>query len=97
MTVSSPTALLARTTFPFRRTRYRPCVLPRRAVRPEEYKLPGVVNLHIQPGRTINEIHMDAWRVDVSCIEDRDHAERLLQNVPDVAEEDSTDAEAPAA
>ena len=40
---------------------------------------------------------MDAWRVDGSCIEDLDHAGRLLQNVSDVAEEDSTDAEAPAA
>ena len=63
----------------------------------ERVQAPERVSLHIQPGQTISEIHMDAWRVDVSCPEDRDHAERLLQKVPDVAEKDGTDAEAPAA
>jgi glucose-1-phosphate thymidylyltransferase len=43
-----------------------------------EYELPDAVDLLIQSGRTIDAIRMDGWRVDVGYPEDRDEAERLL-------------------
>jgi len=44
-----------------------------------EYELPDAVDLLIQSGRTIDAIRMDGWRVDVGYPEDRDEAERRLQ------------------
>ncbi|WP_248896408.1 UTP--glucose-1-phosphate uridylyltransferase AglF [Haloplanus halobius] len=51
-----------------------------------EYELPDAIDLLIQSGRTIDAIRMDGWRVDVGYPEDRDEAERRLQ-------EATTDAE----
>ncbi|WP_135535169.1 MULTISPECIES: UTP--glucose-1-phosphate uridylyltransferase AglF [Halostella] len=43
-----------------------------------EYELPDAVDLLIQSGRTIDAIRMDGWRIDVGYPEDRDEAERRL-------------------
>jgi len=45
-----------------------------------EYELPDAIDLLIQSGRTIDAIRMDGWRIDVGYPEDRDEAERRLQN-----------------
>ncbi len=45
-----------------------------------EYELSDAVDLLIQSGRTIDAIRMDGWRVDVGYPEDRDTAERRLEN-----------------
>ena len=49
-----------------------------------EYELPDAVDLLIQSGRTIDAIRMDGWRIDVGYPEDRDEAERRLQEAADV-------------
>jgi len=57
-----------------------------------EYELSEAVDLLIQSGRTIDAIRMDGWRVDVGYPEDRDRAERLLEDGPESdAGEDSAD------
>ncbi|NEU55659.1 UTP--glucose-1-phosphate uridylyltransferase AglF [Halorussus sp. MSC15.2] len=45
-----------------------------------EYEISEAIDLLIQSGRTIDAIRMDGWRVDVGYPEDRDKAERLLQD-----------------
>jgi len=43
-----------------------------------EYELPDAIDLLIQSGRTIDAIRLDGWRVDVGYPEDRDRAEKRL-------------------
>ncbi|WP_029601939.1 UTP--glucose-1-phosphate uridylyltransferase AglF [Halococcus hamelinensis] len=45
-----------------------------------EYELSEAVDLLLRSGRTIDAIEMDGWRIDVGYPEDRDEAERRLQN-----------------
>ena len=44
-----------------------------------EYELSDAVDLLIQSGRTIDALRMDGWRVDVGYPEDREKAERRLE------------------
>jgi len=44
-----------------------------------EYELSDAIDLLIQSGRTIDAIGMDGWRVDIGYPEDREEAERRLQ------------------
>ncbi|MFU8866414.1 UTP--glucose-1-phosphate uridylyltransferase AglF [Natronococcus sp.] len=44
-----------------------------------EYELPDAIDLLIQSGRTIDAIRMDGWRIDVGYPEDREEAERRVQ------------------
>ena len=44
-----------------------------------EYEISEAIDLLIRSGRTIDAIRMDGWRVDVGYPEDRDEAERRLQ------------------
>ena len=53
-----------------------------------EYELSDAIDLLLYSGRTIDAIPMDGWRVDVGYPEDRDEAERRLQ------QDDSETAEA---
>ncbi len=46
-----------------------------------EYEISDAIDLLIQSGRTIDALHMDGWRVDVGYPEDRDEAERRLQEI----------------
>ena len=46
----------------------------------DEYELSDAVDLLLQSGRTIDAIGLDGWRIDVGYPEDRDEAERRLQN-----------------
>ena len=54
-----------------------------------EYELSDAIDLLIQSGRTIDALRMDGWRIDVGYPEDRDEAERRLQEA-----EVESDAEA---
>jgi glucose-1-phosphate thymidylyltransferase long form len=47
-----------------------------------EYEISEAIDLLIQSGRTIDAIRMDGWRIDVGYPEDREEAERRLQNAP---------------
>ena len=44
-----------------------------------EYELSDAIDLLIQSGRTIDAIGLDGWRIDVGYPEDRDEAEKRLQ------------------
>jgi glucose-1-phosphate thymidylyltransferase long form len=44
-----------------------------------EYELSDAIDLLIKSGRTIDAIRMEGWRIDVGYPEDRDEAERRLQ------------------
>jgi glucose-1-phosphate thymidylyltransferase len=44
-----------------------------------EYELSDAVDLLIQSGRTIDALRMDGWRIDVGYPEDREEAERRLE------------------
>ena len=44
-----------------------------------EYELSDAVDLLIQSGRTIDALRMDGWRIDVGYPEDRQEAERRLE------------------
>ncbi|MDG5759856.1 UTP--glucose-1-phosphate uridylyltransferase AglF [Natronococcus sp. A-GB1] len=44
-----------------------------------EYELSDAVDLLIQSGRTIDAIGLDGWRIDVGYPEDREEAEKRLQ------------------
>ncbi|EMA46962.1 UTP--glucose-1-phosphate uridylyltransferase AglF [Halococcus saccharolyticus] len=44
-----------------------------------EYEISEAVDLLLRSGRTIDAIRMDGWRIDVGYPEDRDEAERRLQ------------------
>jgi glucose-1-phosphate thymidylyltransferase len=54
-----------------------------------EYELSDAVDLLIQSGRTIDAIRMDGWRIDVGYPEDRDEAERRLEEGYEVESEES--------
>ena len=54
-----------------------------------EYELSDAIDLLIQSGRTIDAIRMDGWRIDVGYPEDRDEAERRLEEGYDVESEES--------
>ncbi|HET7322829.1 MAG TPA: UTP--glucose-1-phosphate uridylyltransferase AglF [Halococcus sp.] len=58
-----------------------------------EYELSEAVDLLLRSGRTIDAIRMDGWRIDVGYPEDRDEAERRLQNERDDEEESNADTE----
>jgi len=55
-----------------------------------EYEISEAIDLLIQSGRTIDAIGLDGWRIDVGYPEDRDEAERRLQE----KEESAAPAEA---
>ncbi|KTG09001.1 UTP--glucose-1-phosphate uridylyltransferase [Haloprofundus marisrubri] len=46
----------------------------------DEYEITDAINLLLQSGRTIDALRIDGWRVDVGYPEDRDEAERRLQD-----------------
>jgi glucose-1-phosphate thymidylyltransferase len=48
-----------------------------------EYEISEAIDLLIQSGRTIDAIGLDGWRIDVGYPDDRDEAERRLQEGPD--------------
>ncbi len=45
-----------------------------------EYEISEAIDLLIQSGRTIDAIPIDGWRMDIGYPEDRDEAERRLQD-----------------
>ncbi len=45
-----------------------------------EYELSEAIDLLLRSGRTIDAIPLDGWRIDVGYPEDRDEAERRLQD-----------------
>jgi glucose-1-phosphate thymidylyltransferase len=53
-----------------------------------EYELSDAVDLLIQSGRTIDAIRMDGWRIDIGYPEDRDEAERRLEEGYEVESEE---------
>lgn len=46
-----------------------------------EYEISDAIDLLIQSGRTIDALQMEGWRVDIGYPEDRDKAERRLQEL----------------
>jgi glucose-1-phosphate thymidylyltransferase len=44
-----------------------------------EYEISDAIDLLLRSGRTIDAVRMDGWRIDVGYPEDRDEAERRLQ------------------
>jgi glucose-1-phosphate thymidylyltransferase len=52
-----------------------------------EYEISEAVDLLIRSGRTIDAIQLDGWRMDIGYPEDRDEAERRLQEGEKVAVE----------
>jgi len=52
----------------------------------DEYELSDAVDLLIQSGRTIDAIGLEGWRIDIGYPEDRDEAERRLQERTEDAE-----------
>ena len=53
-----------------------------------EYEISEAIDLLIQSGRTIDAIGLDGWRIDIGYPEDRDEAERRLQETdPPTAEQ----------
>ncbi len=54
-----------------------------------EYELSDAVDLLIQSGRTIDAIGLDGWRIDVGYPEDRDEAERRLEDADGEATADA--------
>ena len=59
-----------------------------------EYEVSDAIDLLIKSGRTIDAIRMEGWRIDVGYPEDRDEAERRLQEGYDVEEGDEASAAA---
>jgi glucose-1-phosphate thymidylyltransferase len=47
-----------------------------------EYEISEAVDLLIRSGRTIDAIRLDGWRIDVGYPEDREEAEKRLQEPP---------------
>ncbi|MBV0902749.1 UTP--glucose-1-phosphate uridylyltransferase AglF [Haloarcula salina] len=45
-----------------------------------EYELSDAIDLLMESGRTIDAVRLDGWRIDVGYPEDRDAAERRLQD-----------------
>ncbi|SEO39931.1 glucose-1-phosphate thymidylyltransferase [Halorientalis persicus] len=60
-----------------------------------EYEISEAIDLLLQSGRTIDAIRMDGWRIDVGYPEDREEAERRLQETgeasADAASEESAE------
>jgi glucose-1-phosphate thymidylyltransferase len=56
-----------------------------------EYEISEAIDLLIESGRTIDAIRMDGWRIDVGYPEDRDEAERRLQDENEPVEADAED------
>ena len=50
-----------------------------------EFELPDAIDLLIQSGRTIDALRMDGWRIDVGYPEDREEAERRVQEADPAA------------
>ena len=46
-----------------------------------EYESPDAIGLLIQSGRTIDAIPLNGWRIDVGYPEDRDRAEKRLDEI----------------
>ena len=57
-----------------------------------EYEISEAIDLLIHSGRTIDAIRMDGWRIDVGYPEDRDEAERRLQELEGAATEDEAES-----
>ena len=57
----------------------------------DEYEISDAIDLLIHSGRTIDAIRMDGWRVDVGYPEDRERAERRIE---DAGTESDADADA---
>jgi glucose-1-phosphate thymidylyltransferase len=55
-----------------------------------EYEISDAIDLLIHSGRTIDATRMEGWRVDVGYPEDRDVAERRLEETLTVDREEST-------
>ncbi|WP_122089262.1 UTP--glucose-1-phosphate uridylyltransferase AglF [Halalkalicoccus subterraneus] len=53
-----------------------------------EYEISEAIDLLIRSGRTIDAIGLDGWRIDVGYPEDRDEAEKRLQEAKTVAQND---------
>jgi glucose-1-phosphate thymidylyltransferase len=62
---------------------FSPAIFPAcRLVQPSnrgEYEISEAIDLLIRSGRTIDAIPIDGWRMDIGYPEDRDEAERRLQ------------------
>ncbi|EMA52961.1 UTP--glucose-1-phosphate uridylyltransferase AglF [Halococcus thailandensis] len=56
-----------------------------------EYELSEAVDLLLRSGRTIDAVRMDGWRIDVGYPEDRDEAERRLQDARGALDGDGED------
>ena len=56
----------------------------------DEYELSDAVDLLIHSDRTIDAIALDGWRIDVGYPDDREEAERRLQNALDTTEPTQT-------
>ena len=56
-----------------------------------EYEISEAIDLLIRSGRTIDAIRLDGWRIDVGYPEDRDEAERRLQESVEEAAEAASD------
>ncbi len=52
-----------------------------------EYEISEAIDLLIQSGRTIDAIGLEGWRIDIGYPEDRDEAEKRLQEVGQPAPE----------
>jgi len=55
-----------------------------------EYEITDAVNLLLQSGRTIDAIRLDGWRIDIGYPEDREEAERRLQEGYDGSVDEAT-------
>lgn len=53
-----------------------------------EYEISEAIDLLIRSGRTIDAIGLDGWRIDVGYPEDRDEAEKRLQDEAEAAKAD---------
>jgi glucose-1-phosphate thymidylyltransferase len=49
-----------------------------------EYEFLGAIDLHIQPGRTIDATRLDEWWIDVDYSENRDRAEEPLDKIAEM-------------
>ncbi len=56
-----------------------------------EYEISEAIDLLIRSGRTIDAIGLDGWRMDIGYPEDRDEAERRLQDAESVEQPVSAD------
>ena len=59
-----------------------------------EYEISEAIDLLLQSGRTIDALRMDGWRIDVGYPEDREEAERRLQETGEADAEVTADESA---